>query len=115
MLGWHKLRQAFSHFGETCIGHVVIPGPIASYRRLSADPHEIPQTALASRQGCEKTFLVISNQQASVGKLLAQTYRTGNDIRGARTAINQVAEQNQSDVRGSAPHCPRGSCLSAAR
>src|SRR3546814_15602669 len=45
MLGWHKLRQAFSHFGETCIGQVVIPGPIASYRRLSADPHEIPQTS----------------------------------------------------------------------
>src|SRR3546814_20152334 len=95
MLGWHKLRQAFSHFGETCIGQVVIPGPIASYRRLSADPHEIPQTALASRQGGEKTFLVISNQKASVGKLLAQTYRTGNDIRGERTENNQVRSEER--------------------
>ena len=93
----HQRGQAFSDFLKARRVKARFVSPVAAHRRIAADPHKIAESANIARQRGEEAFLMIADQQVEVVKFFAQTKRAFNHFCRLRSAIDQIAQQDQRD------------------
>ena len=102
MVRGDQLGEAFRYLVKARHLEPFVVAPIASDGRIPTDPHEISQAANIARQRGKKTFLMIADQKARVGKLPLQLQRTFHDRRRVRAPIHEIAQQYDCQFGGTA-------------